>query len=331
MRRSLLFFLMTLPVFAGPPLPVPFIVQKPGCCGPAALAMLASFYGKSVTPDAIASAIYLPDIHGTLTADLADYAKHFQLWVRSYRSSPVDIRQKLSAGVPILVLGKFGTKLHYFVVLGFDEFAGTVTVHSDQRADWIMPQEDFWRVWDRADRWALLICPPDKASWKLSGDEHNDLGVFLEQTGAWPAAIGHYRCATELAPTNSYFQMNLGNGLLKQTNLTEAVTAYRRAIQIEPANADALNNLAYTLGELGANLDEAAELCHHAVQLQPGRKAFYLDTLGGVLLKQNRLPEAIQALEQALAATNDRQPALRQTIQRKLTQAQSRKSIFASP
>jgi len=314
MCRIVLLLLMVLPAYAGKPLEVPFIAQQSGYCGPAALAMLANFYGQPVSQAAIANAIYLPDIHGTLTADLADYAKHFNLWTRQYRGTTTDIRQKLAAGVPVIVLGKFGNKLHFFVVLGFDEFADTVLVHSDKRAGLVMPQEQFWRVWDRADRWTLLVCPPGKATWKLTGDESNDLGVFLEKTGNLPAAAGNYRCATELVPTNSYFQMNLGNALLKQKLFVEAIVAFRQAIQLEPGNADARNNLAWAYRETGANLDEAVELCRQAVKLQPGRRAYYLDTLGCVLLKQDKTNEAASVFQEAIGATTAHEPALRRAI-----------------
>ncbi len=319
MRCALLLLLLAIPARAGQPLAVPFIAQQPGYCGPAALAMLADFYGQPVSQDTIAGAIYLPDIHGTLTADLAGYAKHFNLWTRQYRGTTTDIRQKLAAGVPVIVLGKFGAKSHFFVVLGFDEFADTVLVHSDQRAGLVMPQEQFWRVWDRADRWTLLICPPGKATWNLTGDEHNDLGVFLEQTGNLPAAVGNYRQATELASSNSYFQMNLGNALLKQNLGTEAAAAFRQAIRCEPNNADAMNNLAWTYGELNTNLDEAIALCNRAIELQPGRQAYYLDTRGSILLRQGRTAEADETFEQALAATSERQTALRNAIRQRLT------------
>ena len=222
--------------------------------------------------------------------------------------------------MPVIVLGKFGSRLHYFVVLGLDEFAGTVVVHSDQRAGLVMPQEQFWRVWDRADRWTLLVCPPDQANWRLTGDEANDLGVFLERTGRLPAAAGWYRRATELAPTNSYFQMNLGNVLLKQKLRPEAIAAFRHAIDSEPGNADALNNLAWAYAELNANLDEAVALCDRALALQPGRRAEYLDTRGCVLWRQGRATEAGETFARALAATTDRQAGLRETIRHHLAQ-----------
>jgi tetratricopeptide (TPR) repeat protein len=312
--RLLLILLVIIIAVTARALDVPFIAQKPGHCGPAALAMLANHYGHSVTPDEIAAAIYLPEIHGALTTDLADYAQRLGLWVRQYRGSQSDLRQKLSAGVPMLVLGKFGDRPHYFLILGFDDFSKTVTVHTDSRARHTLTQEQFWRVWDRADRWTLLVCPPEKANWSLSAAEHNDLGVFLERTGKLPGAAGHYRRAAELAPTNSYYLMNLGNTLMKQTLAAEAATAFRQAIQVEPANADAMNNLADAYVALNANLDEAVTLCERAVALQPGRRAYYLDTLGHVLLKQGRVADASKAFDQALAATTDRQAALREKI-----------------
>lgn len=325
MRGIVLFLLLALPVGAAEPLAVPFVAQKHDECGPAALTMLARFYGQPVAPDAVAQAITLPEIHGTLTTDLAAYARRFNLWVRQYPGSPADLREKLAAGVPLLVLGKFGAQYHYFIVLGIDEFAQTVTVHSGQRADLVMPQEQFWRVWDRADRWTLLVCPPDRAAWHLSAAENNDLGVFLERTGQLAAAAGHYQLAGEMAPANSYFAMNLGNALLKQKLVAEAAAAFARAAKIDPENADVLNNLANAYGEMNANLDEGVELCHRAIKLWPSHQAYYLDTLGGILVKQGRRAEAIAAFEQAVAATTDRQTALHAAIQQHLDQARALK------
>lgn len=301
---------------------VPFIAQKPNYCGPAALAMIANYYGHPVTQDEIAGAIYLPEIRGTLTPDLAGYARRFDLWTRQYRGTRTELRAKVAAGVPMIVLGKFGANLHYFVVLGFDDFRQTVTVHTDRRANFDMPQEQFWREWDRADRWALLVCPPERATWRLTADECNDLGVFLESTGHLVAAAGNYKLAADLAPKNSYYAMNLGNALLKQKLFSEAADAYRRAVAIEPGNADALNNLAWAYHELGANLDEAATLCRRAAELRPSHRAYYLDTLGSVLFKQGKRNEAAAAFEAALGATSDRDESLRNVIREHLRQAQ---------
>jgi len=304
-------------------LDVPFIAQQPNYCGPAALAMLANYYGHPVTQDEIASAIYLPDIGGTLTSELGDYARRFNLWVRQYHGTLDDLRQKLDAGVPLLVLGKFGDQPHYFVVLGWDKFRQVVTVHSDTRPRYEMRLEDFQRHWDRAGNWTLLVCPPEKPTWRLAAEEHNDLGLFFERGGVLGAATDHYVAAAQLHPENSYFRMNLGNVLLKQRRLREAVAAFIRALELDPQNADAMNNLAYTYSEMGSNLDEAAKLCQQAAALRPSRQAYYLDTLGSIYVKEGKLQGAVATFESALTATTDRQISLRAGIEQRLATARA--------
>jgi len=302
-------------------LPVPFIAQKPNYCGPAALAMLASYYGHPVSQDDIAGAIYLPDIGGTLTSELGEYARRFHLWVRQYHGSLGDLWEKLTAGVPLLVLGRFGEHPHYFVVLGWDSFRQVVIVHSDTRPRFEMPVEDFQRHWDRAGNWTLLVCPPEKATWHLSAEEHNDLGVFHERAGELEAATQQYTAATQMQPLNSYFRMNLGNAWLKQHRLAEASKAFARAVELDPQNADAMNNLAYTYCEMGQSLDEAVALCQRAAAVLPARKAYFLDTLGIIYFKQGKRKEAAAAFEAALGATTERERALRDAIQQHLNAA----------
>lgn len=297
-------------------LKVPFIAQEPNQCGPAALAMVAGYYGHPVMQNEIAGAIYLPEIRGALTSDLTGYARRFNFFARQYRGNATDLRQKLAAGVPLIVLGKFGRNVHYFVVL---DFGDTVLVHSDTRAELSLPAEEFLRRWDRADRWTLLVCPPERMTWPLSADEHNDLGVWFERDGKFTEAAEHYRAALCIRPGNSYFALNLGNALRKQGKLLEAEAAFAGA----PGNADAMNNRADVLCELGERLDEAAQLCRQAIALMPGRRAYYLDTLGGILLKQGKPAEAARAFEEALAATSDRQASLRAGIRERLAEAKA--------
>jgi len=321
-NRSLLIALLFLTGCAAPrpSVTVPFIAQKPNYCGPAALAMVANYYGHPVTQDEIASTIYHPEIRGTLTADLAGSAQRLGLWARQYRGTRADLHQKLAAGIPVIVLGKIGNNDHYFVVLAYRD---ELIVHSDKRANLHLREDDFLRWWNRADRWTLLVCPPERATWKLSADEYNDLGVFLESTGHVEIAAFYYRVATKLQPGNSYFQMNLGNALLKQKMFTGAGKAFARAIKLAPDNADALNNLAWAYHEQNANLNEAARLCRRAAELRPSHRAYYLDTLGSVLFKQGKRKEAVATFEKAMIVTTDRQAVLRREIQQHLEAARN--------
>jgi len=209
-------------------------------------------------------------------------------------------------------------------VLGWDSFRQVVTVHSDTRPRFEMRLEDFQRHWDRAGNWTLLVCPPERATWHLSAEERNDLGVFYERTGDLEAATRQYLAGTQMRPDNSYFRMNLGNALLKQHRLAEASEAYARAIELDPQNADAMNNLAYTYCEMGQDLDKAVALCQRAAAVLPARKAYFLDTLGTAYLNQGKRNEALESFQAALAATTDREQSLRTAIQQHLDAAQSR-------
>ena len=304
-------------------LPVPFIAQQPNGCGPAVLAMVAGYHGANITLAQVAASLPVPAPGGALTIDLVQGARQLGFWSRHYRGDLADLRAKLAAGLPLIVRGWFGDNEHFLVVIGHDLDRQLVIVHTDQRPRHELRVEDFRRFWERGGRWTLLACPPARATWRLTADEHNDLGVFLEQRGDLLAAAGHYREASVRAGQAAYYPMNLGNVLAKQGLFREAVAAYRQAVRRDPRNADALNNLAWALGELGADLDEAAQHCRQACALRPDRRAYYLDTLGGVLAKQGKPAAAVAAFEEALAATTDRQSDLRAGIAQRLAAARA--------
>src|SRR5262249_25834003 len=67
----------------------------------------------------------------------------------------------------------------------------------------------------------------------------------------------------------------------------------QQALQLQPDNIVALNNLAYLLAETGGNLNEALQLAQRAQQKQPGVLTF-ADTLGWVYLKKNMSDSALQ-------------------------------------
>jgi cellulose synthase operon protein C len=84
-----------------------------------------------------------------------------------------------------------------------------------------------------------------------------------------------------------------------QADYPEATTAYERAVQLDAANALALNNLAWRLYSDGGNLDRALQLAQKAHELQPTAAAF-ADTLAMVYLRVGSRPEAEKAINEAL-------------------------------
>lgn len=312
MTGPLLLLVVATGIYSPPPptlpLDVPFIAQAPGYCGPAALAMVAQFYGlRDVTPERLATNIYLSNVHGVLTLDLVAAAKQLhQFWVRDYRGDWNDLRQKTRAGIPLIVLGYFGKQPHYFVVLSAED---DVVVHTDSRPKHRWARDDFLRWWGRSGYWTLMICPPNRDGWKPSTAELIDRGLWHEQREEFQAAEKYYRQAD--AP------FHLGNVYLRQGRWADAAAQFARL----PHDADALNNLAWTYHEWNTNLTEAVRLAQRAVELQPQRRAYYLDTLGALWLKLGKPTDAVAALHEALAATTD--STLLTTISNRLATAQS--------
>ena len=84
---------------------------------------------------------------------------------------------------------------------------------------------------------------------------------------------------------------------------TDAETALRQVLVLEPTNPNALNYLGYLLAMRGDKLDEAVQLVRKALEAEPDNGA-YLDSLGWAHFKRGDLAEA----EKYLGAAAMRMP-----------------------
>jgi tetratricopeptide (TPR) repeat protein len=84
-----------------------------------------------------------------------------------------------------------------------------------------------------------------------------------------------------------------------QQQYKKAVDFYERALDLDGANATALNGLGYILVDTGMDLYRGLRYCRKAVDLQPNRAA-YLDSLGWAYYKHGDLLEARVWLRRAL-------------------------------
>jgi len=83
----------------------------------------------------------------------------------------------------------------------------------------------------------------------------------------------------------------------KQYDLAEKT--FRQVIDLDPTSAEAMNYLGYMLADQNVRLQEAQDLIKRAVNLEPNNYA-YLDSLGWVYYRLNRLDEAVQQLTRSL-------------------------------
>lgn len=83
-------------------------------------------------------------------------------------------------------------------------------------------------------------------------------------------------------------------------NKEDARTYLKKALALDPENANALNSLGFILAEENRNLDYALSLCRRAVETNP-ENAAYLDSLGWVYYRLGNISEARNQLRKALS------------------------------
>lgn len=149
---------------------VPFIPQEDFQCGPAALAMVLRYHGVEADPGEIARALYLPSVRGTLNLELEFYARRRGLRAHATEATLASAKAELRRDRPLVVFQDLGATLgagplvavpHFAVLLGYDDRAGVVVLHSGTTPHRVLSYAEFERTWAARGRWALLVSRPD--------------------------------------------------------------------------------------------------------------------------------------------------------------------------
>jgi tetratricopeptide (TPR) repeat protein len=90
----------------------------------------------------------------------------------------------------------------------------------------------------------------------------------------------------------------LGSVYLDQERYAQAEKQFRKAIEVNPTSANALNALGYMFADRGVKLDEAKELVSQALDVNP-TAPHILDSMGWVLFKEGDLKGAEEYVERA--------------------------------
>ncbi|MEH2174668.1 tetratricopeptide repeat protein, partial [Nostoc sp.] len=107
-----------------------------------------------------------------------------------------------------------------------------------------------------------------------------------------------YQKAIQLNPNDAYAYNNLGNALKEQKKLDAAVAAFQKAIQLNPNYANAYYNLGNALKEQ-KKLDAAVAAFQKAIQLNPNDADAYYN-LGNALKEQKKLDAAVAVFQKAI-------------------------------
>jgi len=134
----------------------------------------------------------------------------------------------------------------------------------------------------------------------LSVEEHNKLGGIYESQGKLDLAAQQYRDALKIEPRSISSLLHLGDVSFRTKNYSEAESAYKKAIKLQPGNGDIYNNLCWVYLDQNAKIEKAEDLIKTALSMTPEHRPYYLDTWGMVLLRLGRIAEAIKVIEEAI-------------------------------
>ncbi len=126
-----------------------------------------------------------------------------------------------------------------------------------------------------------------------------ELGMALHQAGSVAGAVTAYVRAIELQPEWAEMHALLGIALQSLGQHEDAIGAFRQAICIKPDDAQSWSNFGVLLQDRGRT-DEAISALQQAIQCNPRFTEAHAN-LGVILRGQGRLDEAIEVLRRALA------------------------------
>jgi ABC-type bacteriocin/lantibiotic exporter with double-glycine peptidase domain len=147
---------------------VPFIAQEAYQCGPAALAMVLQYWGAAADAEEIGRALYLPSARGVLNVELEFEARRRGFRTQALEATLERAKAELRRGRPLIVFQDLGrgpvSVPHFAVLLGYDDRAEVVVLHSGTTAYRVLPYAEFLRTWAPRRGWTLLITPPGAAA-----------------------------------------------------------------------------------------------------------------------------------------------------------------------
>jgi tetratricopeptide (TPR) repeat protein len=135
------------------------------------------------------------------------------------------------------------------------------------------------------------------------------LAVLLYRKGSYEAAVEDLEAIfkapgiPKAAPLQPDLRVMYGNALLGVERIGDAERAYRQAIELDPKNAVAHNNLGWTLG-LQGKFDECLSEARKAIELRPNYADAHM-TLATALRHKGQLDAAIAEFREAIKFGTD--------------------------
>lgn len=230
--------------------------------------------------------VYIPALKGTLQIELLAAARRFEMMAIEMDGQLNSLLREVAEGHPVLVMQNLGLDMypfwHYAVVIGYDLERQQIILRSGEVERLIRPFSVFERTWQRAGYWSLLVLPPSAMGMTIAESDYIRAAIALESPSSIEASRTAYQTGIRRWPNSYILHMGLGNVAYSSGEYALSEQSFSEAIRIKPDSAEAWNNLAYAyLERQQKNLALAA--IRKAISLDP-QNAQYQDSLREISL-----------------------------------------------
>lgn len=147
-----------------------------------------------------------------------------------------------------------------------------------------------------------------RAALDRDPDRRKDLLRFLAEVYRrakdYANAVETMLTVVDLDPGNPRLHFALGALYDESKDKDKTIEHMRKAIELNPEYAEALNYLGYTYADMDVELDRAEQLIIRALEIEPN-DGFYIDSLGWVYYRKGDYRRAIEQLEKAVRLVVD--------------------------
>jgi tetratricopeptide (TPR) repeat protein len=282
-------------------------------CGGGALSTVLNHFGDPVTETELDERLDKGRNGGVVSIDLLLEARARGFTAELVAGTEATVEKSVSDGKPVMLMLRVvdlprrnRDLFHYIVIDGIDTERDLVRMQWGKGKPRWSSLASIKRAWSATGHATIIV--HGRSESRATPEELLRRAVLLQEKGKAAEAVVIYEELARSAPSPLVYT-NLGNARRESGDAVEAEAAYRAALVLEPANRDALNNLAWHLLQL-KRASEAAFYAREAAKIEGSDHDLILDTLADVESALGRCGEAIGALAAAVKFAPDaRRPA----------------------